>query len=42
MYDADVSVSLVSRVSDAVIDQVTESQARPLADIYPIVYLDGL
>lgn len=40
MYDADVSASLVSRVTDAVIDQVTEWQARPLDDVYPIVYLD--
>ena len=42
MYDADVSASLVSRVTDAVIDQVTEWQARPLDDVYPIVYLDCL
>jgi transposase-like protein len=40
MYDADVSASLVPRVTDAVIDQVTEWQARPLDDVYPIAYLD--
>jgi transposase-like protein len=40
MYDADVSATLVSRVTDAVIDKVTEWQARPLDTVYPIVYLD--
>ncbi len=39
-YDADVSATLVSRVTDAVIDKVTEWQARPLDTVYPIVYLD--
>jgi transposase-like protein len=40
MYDADVSVSLISKVTDAVIEQVVEWQSRPLDEIYPIVYLD--
>jgi len=40
MYDADVSASLISTVTNAVIDQVTEWQSRPLDAIYPIVYLD--
>ena len=40
MYDADVSASLISKVTDAVIDQVIEWQSRPLDSIYPIVYLD--
>jgi transposase-like protein len=40
MYGADISASLVSKVTDAVIDQVIEWQARPLEAIYPIVYLD--
>jgi transposase-like protein len=31
--------SLVSKVTDAVIDQVVEWQARPLDAVYPIVYL---
>ncbi|MBA6348807.1 IS256 family transposase [Colwellia sp. BRX8-9] len=42
MYDADVSPSLISRVTNAVIEQVIEWQARPLDAIYPIVYLDCL
>ncbi|EKO3923391.1 IS256 family transposase [Vibrio metschnikovii] len=40
MYDADVSASLISKVTDAVLEQVIEWQARPLDAIYPIVYLD--
>ena len=42
MYDADVSPTLISRVTDAVIAQVVEWQARPLDAVYPIVYLDCL
>lgn len=40
MYDADISPALISKVTDAVIDQVTEWQSRPLDAVYPIVYLD--
>ena len=40
MYDADVSAALISKVTDAVIEQVVEWQSRPLDAIYPIVYLD--
>ena len=40
MYGADVSASLISKVTDAVLEQVVEWQSRPLDEIYPIVYLD--
>ena len=40
LYDADVSASLISRVTDAVIERVIEWQSRPLDAVYPIVYLD--
>lgn len=40
MYDADVSATLISKVTNAVIEQVVEWQARPLDSVYPIVYLD--
>lgn len=40
MYGADVSASLISKVTDAVIEQVVEWQSRPLDAVYPIVYLD--
>ncbi|MIL26953.1 IS256 family transposase, partial [Salmonella enterica] len=40
MYDADVSPSLISKVTDAVKEQVTEWQNRQLDALYPIVYMD--
>ncbi len=40
MYDADVSATLISRVTDKVLEQITQWQSRPLDPIYPIVYLD--
>ncbi|CAM4323567.1 IS256 family transposase [Vibrio neonatus] len=39
-YGADISPSLVSRVTNAVIEEIVEWQSRPLDAIYPIVYLD--
>ena len=40
MYNADASPALISKVTDAVIDEVTEWQSRPLDAVYAIVYLD--
>ncbi len=40
MYGADVSATLISKVTDAVIEQVIEWQSRPLDAVYPIIYLD--
>ena len=40
LYDADVSPTLISKVTDRVLDQVIEWQHRPLDAIYPVVYLD--
>lgn len=40
MYGAQVSHSLISKVTEAVIDEVIAWQARPLDAIYPILYLD--
>jgi putative transposase len=42
MYGVDVSPDLISRVTDAVVDEVTAWQGRPLDSVYPIVYLDAL
>ncbi len=42
MYDADVSATLISKVTDAVMEQVVEWQSRPLGAVYPIIYLDCL
>lgn len=40
MYDADVSATLISKVTDRVMEQVIEWQYRPLDALYPVVYLD--
>ena len=40
MYGAEISATLVSKITNVVIEQVTEWQNRPLDAIYPIVYLD--
>lgn len=40
MYGAEVSPTLISSVTDAVIDEVKAWQSRPLDALYPIVYLD--
>ena len=42
LYGTDVSADLISRVTDAVLDEVRAWQARPLEAVYPIVYLDAL
>jgi transposase-like protein len=40
MYDADVSPTLVSKVTERVLERITEWQSRPLDPLYCIVYLD--
>ena len=40
MYDADVSPTLISKVTNAVVDEIIHWQSRPLDPVYPIVYLD--
>jgi putative transposase len=42
LYGTEVSPTLISTVTDAVLDEVTQWQHRPLRSIYPIVYLDAL
>src|SRR5215216_3325728 len=42
IYGVEVSPSLISSVTDAVIDEVRAWQTRPLDSIYPIVYLDAI
>lgn len=42
MYGADVSPDLISRVTDAVMEDVKAWLSRPLEGIYPVVFLDAL
>jgi putative transposase len=41
-YGVEVGHDLISRVTDAVLDDVREWQSRPLEDLYPILFLDAL
>jgi putative transposase len=40
LYDVDVSPTLISTVTDTVLEEVKAWQNRPLSNLYPIVYLD--
>jgi putative transposase len=42
MYQVEVSPALISNVTEAVMEEVKAWQARPLDEVYPIVYLDAL
>jgi len=42
IYGTDVSPDLISRVTDAVLEEVKEWQGRPLDACYPIVFFDAL
>jgi putative transposase len=42
VYGAEVSPSLVSKVTDVVAEEITSWQTRPLDPVYPILYIDAL
>src|SRR5262245_6579165 len=42
LYGTEISPSLISTVTDAVVDEVAKWQARPLEPIWPIIYLDAI
>ena len=42
MYDVEVSPELISSVTDAVMEEVTAWQPRPLEVMYPVVFFDAL
>ena len=42
LYGAEVSSTLVSEVTQSVLEEVKAWQARPLEKVYPIVYFDAL
>jgi putative transposase len=42
IYGMEVSPSLISEVTDAVLEEVRAWQSRPLDSVYPIIYLDAL
>jgi putative transposase len=42
LYGSVVSRDLVSRVTDAVVDELREWQNRPLDEVYPVIFIDAL
>ncbi len=42
LYGVTVSAELISKVTDAVLDEVAEWQSRPLEEVHAIVYLDAV
>jgi len=42
LYGVEVSPDLISRVTDAVLEEVRAWQARPLDPLYPVVFFDAL
>ena len=42
MYDVEVSPDLISRVTDAVVEELAEWRSRPLDRVYPVVFIDAL
>jgi transposase-like protein len=42
IYGTDISPDLISKITDAVLEDAKQWQQRPLDAVYPIVYLDAL
>ena len=42
IYQVEVSPSLISSITDGVIEEVRAWQNRPLEEVYPVIYLDAL
>ncbi len=42
LYGVEISATLISQVTDVVIEEVRQWQSRPLEPVYPIVWLDAL
>ncbi|MDV3136836.1 MULTISPECIES: IS256 family transposase [Mycobacteriaceae] len=42
VYGAKVSRELISNITEVVVDEIKAWQSRPLDEVYPILYIDGL
>jgi len=42
LYGAEISQTLVSKITDRILPDVNEWQNRPLESVYPIIYFDGI
>lgn len=41
-FDLDVSPDLISKITDSVLEEVRDWQARPLDTVYPVIFLDAI
>ncbi len=42
VYDADISKETISKITDAVLDEMSAWLARPLDRVYPVVFIDAI
>jgi putative transposase len=42
IYGVDTSASLISRITDRIMPELAEWQSRPLSEVYPVVFFDGI
>ena len=42
IYDIDVSPDLISKITDAVLEEVKQWQSRPLDRVWPVIFLDAI
>jgi putative transposase len=42
IYEVEVSPDLISRITDAVLEEVKDWQSRPLDAVYPVMFLDAI
>ena len=42
MYDVDISPTLVSHITDCIMEDVCQWQTRPLESLYPVIFMDGI
>ncbi len=42
IYEIEVSPDLISKITDAILEEVREWQARPLDPVWPVIFLDAI
>jgi len=42
IYGVETSASLISRITEKIMPEVVEWQSRPLSELYPVVFFDGI
>lgn len=42
IYQIEVSADLISKITDSVLDEVRDWQARPLEPVWPVIFLDAI